>query len=161
MASFSLSRMFAPALLAAGLGLAALTAPSQARADDDLVRVIVGIADVVYHGGQPYYRHGHYGPHDRLVVVRDRYHRPTYYRYAPRVVHYAPRVVYHAPPRHAPAHGYYKKPRHHGHYVSRYDDRRYRDHDRYDRYDRRDDRRDDRHDRWDDDRHDRRGRGRD
>ena len=150
MASFSFARLFAPALLAAGLGLAALT-PSQARADDDLVRVIVGIADVVYHGGHPYYRHGHYGPHDRLIVVRDRYHRPTYYRYAPRVVHYGP-------PRHAPAYGYYKKPRHHGHDV-RYDDRRYRDYGRYD---------DRRRDRWDDDRddrrhdrHDRRGRGRD
>lgn len=148
MASFSLTRIIAPVVLAAGLGLAALT-PTPARADDDLVRVIVGIADVVYHGGQPYYRHGHYGPHDRLVIVRDRYHRPTYYRYAPRVVHYGP-------PRHAPAYGYYKKPRHHGHYV-RYDDRR---HDRYDRYDRDD--RHDRGDRWQDDRrHDRRGRGRD
>lgn len=147
MASFSLARMLAPAVLAAGLGLAALT-PSQARADDDLVRVLVGIADVVYHGGHPYYRHGHYGPHDRLIVVRDRYHRPTYYRHVPR-------VVYYAPPRHAPAYGYYKKPSHHhrDHYV-RYDDRRYRDHDRYDH---RHDRRDDRYDR----RHDRRGRGRD
>ena len=58
MASFSLTRLLAPTVLAAGLGLAAL-APSPARADDDLVRVIVDVADVIYHGGQPYYRHGY------------------------------------------------------------------------------------------------------
>jgi hypothetical protein len=137
MTSFSLTRFFAPAVLAMGLGLAAFT-PSTARASDDLVRVLVDVADIVYHSGQPYYRHGRYGYNDRVIIVRDRYHRPTYYRYAPR-------VVYHAPPPYGRAHGYYRNsPRYDSRYV-RYD--RY-DRDRYDRnrYDHRD------RDRWDDDR---------
>lgn len=138
MASFSLARLLAPALLATGLGLAAL-APSPARASDDLVRVIVDVADVIYHGGQPYYRNGPgYGYGDRLVVVRDHYHRPTYYRYVPRTVYYR------APPR-GHAYGYYRNPPpRYVRYVDR--DDRYDRHDRYDRYDRRD------RDRWDDDR---------
>lgn len=136
MASFSLTRLVAPAVLAMGLGLASL-APSPARASDDLVRVLVDVADVVYHAGHPYYRHGRgYGYDDRVIIVRDRYHRPTYYRYVPR-------VVYHSPPPHGRAYGYYRNsPRYDGRYV-RYD--RY-DHDRYDRHHR---------DRWDDDRYDR------
>ena len=47
-----LSRWFAPAVLAAGLGVAAMV-PSPARADDDWARVIVDVADVIYHGGYP------------------------------------------------------------------------------------------------------------
>lgn len=147
MTSFSLTRFFAPAVLAMGLGLAAF-APSTARASDDLVRVLVDVADVIYHSGQPYYRHGRgYGYDNRIIIVRDRYHRPTYYRYVPRTVYYS------APP-YGRAHGYYRNsPRYDNRYVryDRYDRNRYDYRDRYDRYDRHD------RDRWDDDRHDYRG----
>lgn len=92
----TLSRWMSSLVLAAGLGTAALM-PAPAKASDDLVRVIVDVADVVLRGNQPYYRHGHFGRNDRLIVVHDRYGRPTYYRQVPR--HH--RVVYH-PPRHRP-----------------------------------------------------------
>ena len=152
--ALSLARLMAPVIFATGLGLAALT-PTQARASDDLVRVIVDVADVIYHSGQPYYRHGPgYGYGDRLIVVRDRYHRPTYYRYVPR------HVVYRAPPRpRGHAYGYYRNAPVVVRYVDR-DRHDYYHHDRRDRYDR--------DDRWDDDRrwkqrdkHRRGGRGRD
>ena len=80
-----LSRWLAPAVLAVGLGVAGLT-PAPARADDNLARVIVDIADVIVRGGVPYYRYGNYGNDDRLIVVQDRYNRPTYYRHVPRGV---------------------------------------------------------------------------
>ena len=89
----SLSRYLAPALLAASLGLVAVAAPAPAQAQsqsDDLVRVLVNAADVVMRGNQPYYRHGHYGDHDRLVARRDRYGRVVYYRIVPRVAYRAP-----------------------------------------------------------------------
>ena len=35
-------------------------------------------------GNQPYYRHGDSGYNDRLVMQRDGYGRPMYYRYVPR-----------------------------------------------------------------------------
>lgn len=136
-----LTRWCLPALLAGGLGLAGLL-PAPAKAgNDDLVRVLVDVADVIYRSGQPYYRHGGYGYNDRVIIVRDRYRRPSYYRYVPRT------VVYRAPPR-GNAYGYYRNsPR----YVSYRDyDRRHGhkhrgDRDRYDRYDRYDrDRYDDR-----------------
>lgn len=74
------ARWFAPAALAAALGAAAL-APMPAQAQSaDLVRSIVDIADVVFRGNQPYYRHGDYGYNDRLVAGRDRYGRTVYYR---------------------------------------------------------------------------------
>lgn len=78
-----MSRWLMPALLAGGLGVAGL-APTAAHAQsgDELVRVIVDVADVIMRGNQPYYRHGNYGHDDRLVVVRDRYGRPVYYRQA-------------------------------------------------------------------------------
>lgn len=101
------SRWFASLVLAAGIGAASLV-PATARASDDLVRIIVDVADVVLHGGSPYYRHGSYGPHDRLIVVHDRHGRPTYYRQAPR--HH--RAVYRhpsqfrGPPPHARARGH-------------------------------------------------------
>ena len=80
----TVSRWLAPAVLAAGLGVAGLApAPAQAQSND-LARVIVDIADVVLRGGVPYYRHSNYGYEDRLIVVRDRYGRPTYYRNVPR-----------------------------------------------------------------------------
>jgi hypothetical protein len=79
-----ISRWLAPALLAGGLGVAGLV-PTNAHAQsgDELVRVIVDVADVIMRGNQPYYRHGSYGHDDRLVVGRDRYGRPVYYRQAP------------------------------------------------------------------------------
>ena len=80
----SLSRYLAPAVLAASLGVAAVAAPAPAQAQsDDLVRVLVDVADVVLRSGQPYYRYGDYGYDDRLVMQRDRYGRPVYYRYVP------------------------------------------------------------------------------
>lgn len=91
------SHWFASLALAAGLGVTAM-APAPARASDDLVRIIVDVADVVLRGSTPYYRYGDYGRHDRLIAVRDRYGRVTYYREVPR--HHR-RVVYH-PPRHRP-----------------------------------------------------------
>lgn len=78
-----LARWLAPAALAAALGAGALI-PAPARADDDLLRVIVDVADIVYRNGQPYYRHGGYGHDDRIIVERNRYGRPVYYRYVPR-----------------------------------------------------------------------------
>jgi len=81
----TLSRWMTPAIVSLGIGLAALTVPPAARAgDDDLARVIVDIADVVLRGGVPYYRYGGYGYDDRLIVGRDRYGRPVYYRQVPR-----------------------------------------------------------------------------
>ena len=78
-----LSRWLAPAVLAAGLGFGAL-APAPAQAQDDvLTRVLVDVADVVFNNGVPYYRYGNDGYDDRLVVVRDRYGRPVYYRQVP------------------------------------------------------------------------------
>jgi len=89
----ALSRWLAPAVLAAGFGFAALVpAPAQAQ-DDTLTRVIVDVADVVLRGGQPYYRYGNYGNDDRLIVRRDRYGRPVYYRLA-RVDRYDNRYGY-------------------------------------------------------------------
>lgn len=75
------SRFFAPVILAFGLGAAALApAPAHAQSGDDLIRVIVDVADVVLRGGTPYYRNSDYGHDDRLIVERDRYGRPVYYR---------------------------------------------------------------------------------
>ncbi|HEY4555923.1 MAG TPA: hypothetical protein VIG68_05750 [Lysobacter sp.] len=91
----SLPRWIAPAVLAAGLGAAAL-APQTAHAqNNELARVIVDVADVIMRGGQPYYRYNDaYTRDDRLIVVRDRYGRPTYYRQVPQG--YAPRAdAYH------------------------------------------------------------------
>lgn len=78
----TLSRWLAPAALAAGLGFGAMT-PAPVQAQDTLTRVLVDIADVVFRSGDPYYRYGNYGNDDRLVVGRDRYGRPVYYRQAP------------------------------------------------------------------------------
>ncbi len=78
----TLSRWLVPAVLAAGLGFGAMT-PAPAQAQDSLTRVLVDIADVVFNGGVPYYRYGNYGYNDRLIVSRDRYGRPVYYRQMP------------------------------------------------------------------------------
>lgn len=141
-----LTRWIAPVVLAAGLGATAM-APLPARAgDDDWVRVIVDVADVMYHGGYPYYR-SDYGYRDRLVVVRDRWGHPTYYRNV-----YRP--AYRSGPPYGNAYGYYRNGGNrdcnkHGkcrvtYYDARYDHRgdrvyyyndRHRDRDRY--YDRR------------------------
>ena len=75
----TLTRWMAPAVLAAGFGMGAMALPQQAHAQDALTRVLVDVSDVILRGGQPYYRHGNYGPDDRLIVQRDRYGRPVYY----------------------------------------------------------------------------------
>ncbi|MDR7192355.1 hypothetical protein [Luteimonas terrae] len=98
-----MTRWLAPGLLAIGLSAAAIApAPAHAQSSDDLVQVIVDVADVVLRGNQPYYR-GNYN--DRLRVSYDQRGRPVYYRMAPR--HYDTRYTtrHRAPPRHAPAHG--------------------------------------------------------
>lgn len=100
MSTSRLTRWILPAVLATGFAAAAVV-PAPARANDDLVRVIVDVADVVLRGNTPYYRHGGYGQHDRLLVSYDRYGRPVYYRHVPRHHHgYRP-----GPPPHARAHG--------------------------------------------------------
>lgn len=153
----SLSRYFAPAVLAASLGVAAMAAPApaQAQSSDDLVRVLVSVADVVMRGNQPYYRNGDYGYDDRLVMQRDAYGRPVYYRYVPRQAY--PRQDYdRSGPPYGNAYGYNRnrgypvtntqrtKCNKHGKCkVSYYDPR----HDRDDRYEDRDDRYEDRDDR--------------
>lgn len=98
----TLSRWFAPAALALGLGFGAATVPAPAQAQDELTRVLVDIADVVIRGGTPYYRHGNYGYDDRLIVVRDRYGRPVYYRSVPR------HVQHRSGPPYGNAYGYYR-----------------------------------------------------
>jgi len=98
----SLSRYLAPAVLAASLGIAAIAVPAPAQAQsDDLVRVLVDVADVVLRGGVPYYRYGDYGYDDRLVVQRDRYGRLVYYRHVPR-------AVYRNGPPYGNAYGYHR-----------------------------------------------------
>ncbi len=151
----SLTRFLAPAVLAASLGVAAIAAPAPAQAQsDDLVRVLVNVADVVMRGNTPYYRYGDYGYDDRLIAQRDRYGRIVYYRNVPR-------DVYRNGPPYGNAYGYnrnrgypvtghritkcnkhgkcktsYYDPRYdrdgrYGYNDRRYDDRRY---DHYDRY---------------------------
>lgn len=147
-----MTRWIAPAILAAGLGFGAMAAPAPVQAQDNLSRVLVDIADVVLRGGQPYYRHGDYGHDDRLIVVRDRYGRPTYYRRVP-----AHQVYNRGGPPYGVAHGYYRngpgsrmadhgrnvKCNKHGKCKVEYYDPRYdRDAYRYSRYDGRHDRRD-------------------
>lgn len=167
----SLSRYFAPALLAASLGVAALAAPAPAQAQsNDLIRVLVNVADVVMRGNTPYYRNGDYGYDDRLIAQRDQYGRIVYYRNVPRSQYYGNDQYYgnnqyggNQPP-YGNAYGYYRnapvtgsravKCNKHGkcktqYYDPRYDrDGRYgNDNVRYDRDDRRwDDRRWDRDD---------------
>lgn len=101
MGLFNLTRLSASAVLAAALGLAFLS-PGKAHASDDLVRIIVNVADVIHRSGQPYYHDRNHGRYERVVVVRDRYQRPTYYRYAPR----HQRVVYRSAPPYGNAYGY-------------------------------------------------------
>lgn len=145
----TVTRWLASTALAAGLGLATLAAPApaQAQSDADLIRVIVDVADVIYHGGYPYYRYGDYGRYDRLIVDRDRYGRRVYYRYMPRDYDYR------SGPPYGKAHGYWKKhPQatrrvscdrygrcvtryYDSRYDRRYNDRRYYDN-RYYSYDR-------------------------
>lgn len=122
MGFFNLSRLSASAVLAAALGLASL-APGKAHASDDLVRVLVNVADVIHRGGQPYYHDRNFGQYQQVVVVRDRYQRPSYYRDVPR----NHRSVYRSAPPYGNAYGYHRNQ------AVRYYDRN----DRYDRDDRR------------------------
>jgi|GEM_PF-930463 len=99
-----LTRWILPAVLAAGMTAAAFVpASAHAQSGDDLVRVIVDVADVVLRGNQPYYR-GNYN--DRLLVSYDPRGRPTYYRMSPRRYDARHNVVHYRspPPRHVPAH---------------------------------------------------------
>ena len=85
----SLSRYFAPAVLAASLGFAAVAAPAPAQAQSsDLIRVLVNVADVVMRGNTPYDRNSDYGNEDRLIAQRDQYGRVVYYRSVPRDQYY-------------------------------------------------------------------------
>lgn len=134
--------MIGGTVLALGLGLASF-APQPAHAQNslvDLARVIVNVNDIVYRGGQPYYRYGNYGPQDRIIVVREG-GRDRYYRNVPR----------------GNAYGYYGHPAHSNKYKNKhgkkYKNTRYYSRDSWDRDDRRWDRDDDR-------RYDGRGRGR-
>lgn len=147
-----LFRWSVPLALAAGLGVAALApAPAFAQSGEELTRVIVDVADVILRGDTAYDRRGRYGDDDRLIVSRDRYGQPVYYREVPRHER--------AGPPYGRAYGYHSnapgqqkkircdshgrcqvksKGRHKQHYYdARYDDRRderyysgYRDHDR-------------------------------
>lgn len=137
-----LSRWFAPAVLAAGLGFGAMT-PAPVQAQDSLTRVLVDIADVVLRSGVPYYRYGDYGYNDRLVASRDRYGRVVYYRVVPRG--YDPRGYEYrsrSGPPYGNAYGYYRngpgsrdmKCNKHGKCKVTYYDQRYDRRDPYDRY---------------------------
>lgn len=158
-----LSRWFAPVILAAGIGIAGLSPAAAQAQNNDLTRIIVDIADVMFRSGQPYYRHGDYGHDDRLIVSRDRYGRPVYYRNAPR------QVVHRQGPPYGNAYGYHRNRQDNRYQDNRYQDNRYQDSRRvkckkngrcevtyYDpRYDR------DQYSRHDRDNRRRRGRGRD
>jgi hypothetical protein len=93
------TRWLASTALAVGIGMATLAVPAPAHAQngDDFARVIVDVADVMFRGGDPYYRYGNYGYDDRLLVERDRYGRPVYYRNA------------RSGPPYGKAYGYWKK----------------------------------------------------
>ena len=85
-------RWLATAALAAGLGMGAMS-PTPAQAQDRYAaeRVVVDLADVIFRGGHPYYRYGNnHGYDDRLIVVRDRYGRPVYYRQVPQYARSGP-----------------------------------------------------------------------
>lgn len=85
----SLYSYFAPAVLATSLGVAALAAPAPVQAQsNDLIRVLVSVADVVMRGNTPYYRNGDYSQDDRLIAQRDQYGRNVYYRTMPRDQYY-------------------------------------------------------------------------
>lgn len=81
-----ISHWLAPVVLgAAAAGASLFATPVQAQSNTDLIRVLVNASDVLFRSGQPYDRHNsNDGYNDRLVVGRDRYGRPVYYRNAPR-----------------------------------------------------------------------------
>ena len=105
----SLSRFVAPAVLAASFGLASIAAPApaQAQSSDELVRVLVNVADVVMRGNTPYYRYGDYGYNDRLISQRDRYGGVVYYRDLPRANY---RTQYRPGAPYGNAYGKYRNP---------------------------------------------------
>ncbi len=154
----TLSRWLAPVVLVVGFGAAALApVPAQAQSGNDLARVLVDVADVVFRNGTPYYgqdgqygqrdQYGQYGQDDRLIVVPDRYGRPVYYRQVARQSQFDPRSRYTDVK--CNKHGKCKAKGQH-YYDARYDrredhhDNRYYSYDRDDRRDRDDDRDDDR-----------------
>lgn len=81
-----MSHWLAPVVLGvAAAGASLMPATAHAQSGDDLIRILVNASDVIVRGGHPYYRHNsNYGYNDRLVVGRDRYGRPVYYRNSPR-----------------------------------------------------------------------------
>lgn len=93
-----LSSLLAPLVLgAAGVGAALVPGTAQAQSSNDLIRILVDASDVIFRSGTPYYRHGDYGQDDRLIVGRDRYGRPVYYRNG-----------YRSQPPYGVAHGYHR-----------------------------------------------------
>ncbi|MGY1425846.1 hypothetical protein [Lysobacter sp. A289] len=81
----NLFRWLTPVALAAGIGLSALApVPAHANGGDDLVRVLVNAADVIFNNGHAYYqddyRNNRRGANNRLIVVRDNRGNPRYYR---------------------------------------------------------------------------------
>lgn len=67
---------------AAAIALVPLCAP-HLHAQEFAPRMRVDIADVVFRDGVPYDRDGHFRDGDRLVVLRDAYGRPVFYRDVP------------------------------------------------------------------------------
>jgi len=96
----------------------AITAPA-AQADSP-VRIYVGLGDVLFDGGRPYYRYDH----SPVYVVHDEYRRVRYYRYAPPPRYYAP-VRYVAAPRYYPTPVAYR-PVYRDYRWDRYDDHDYK-----------------------------------
>jgi hypothetical protein len=85
----------------AALLAGATLAPSPAQADTR-VRIYLGLGDVLFASGRPYYRHDH----SPVYVTYDRWGHRRYYRYAApppygyaygRPVYYAPAPVYYRP----------------------------------------------------------------
>lgn len=81
-----MSHWLAPVVLGvAAAGASMMPATAHAQSGGDLIRILVNASDVIVRGGHAYDRHNsNYGYNDRLVVGRDRYGRPLYYRNAPR-----------------------------------------------------------------------------
>lgn len=137
------------AVVAVGLSFGFTPVPAQAQSMVDIARVIVNVNDIVYRGGQPYYRYGNYGPQDRIIVVREgrntRYYRNVYRNSPP----YGSANGYYRNAPRGNAYGHYKNGKHQqrSRYYntnSRWDrDSRYRNDRRWDRDDRRWDRDDD------------------
>jgi hypothetical protein len=118
-------------------------APSPAQADPR-VRIYLGVGDVLFQSGRPYYRRDH----SPVYVAYDEWGRRHYYRYAgppPGYAYGRPRYYVPGPVYYRPAlRPVYRDTRWHPRRDDGWDDRRFRDdrydhrdHDRYARRDRR------------------------